>query len=208
MAQAMATTKGVVYVAYGGGALREARLSIESLKRHHPRLPVVVVSHNHVSFAERIEWPDLGTPGRWAKVNLDKLTPFDHTLFLDADTRVFGKLDVGFDAIAGGYDLVMVASKPQNDRVLWHLGDNERMITLMETQAEPLQLNTGVMWFRKSRRVTQLFAEWRRQWKRWRDKDQGALLRALELRPVSVFLLGWPYNGGAVIEHRFGACAR
>ena len=40
-----------------------------------------------MDWARTIQWADLGTPGRWAKVNLDKLSPWDQTLFLDADTQ-------------------------------------------------------------------------------------------------------------------------
>lgn len=200
------TDKGVLYVAYGKAARQEARLSAEGLSRIHPRWPVRVVTEgDDVGWAPTVQWPDLGTPGRWAKVNLDVLTPWDQTLFLDADTRVYDKLGIGFELLDRGWDLVMVQSIPQGDDMLGHLAGGERAHTLWECAIEPLQINTGVMWFRKSYRVKLLFAEWRTQWMRWRDKDQGALLRALEKRKVSIALLGRPFNGGAVVGHRFGA---
>ncbi len=149
-----------------------------------------------------------GLPGRFAKVNLDLLSPYDYTLFLDADTRIYASLWSGFDALKRGWDLVMVASKPQTEECLGHLGKEERDLTLYELPPGPLQLNTGVMWFQKSQAVQALFAEWRKQWTRWKQHDQGALLRALQKVPVKLWLLGWPFNGGSIIGHRFGACGR
>jgi hypothetical protein len=199
-------SQGVIYVTYGEGARREARMSAQTLATYHRRWPVAVIGDQPVDWAEYIEWPDTGAPGRWAKVNLDRLSPFDPTLFLDADTRVYHKLDVGFNILANGWDMVMCGSIPQGGDVLRHCSDEERDHTLAEIHTDPYQLNTGVIFFRKSVAVKRMFAQWRREWKRWKDKDQGALLRALHQRPVAIFLLGRSWNGGAVIGHRFGAC--
>lgn len=200
---------GVVYVAYGDKARNEARLSIESLKNWHG-WSVSVVGDRAVGGARLIRRCDTsgGLPGRWAKVNLDLLSPYRHTLFLDADTRVYASLQIGFDMLERGWDLVMVASKPQGDDAFSLLGEQERLMTLYELPSNMLQLNTGVMWFRKSERMRALFSEWRREWERWKHRDQGALLRALQKAPVRLALLGWPYNGGTVVGHRFGACGR
>ena len=196
---------GVVYVAYGANALKEARLSAESLARVHREWPVTVISDHEVGWAPSIEWENRGTPGRWAKVNLDQLSPFEDTLFLDADTRVYGDLWIGFNLLERGWDMVMVPSKPQEQYILEHLTDWERMTTLTECRIEPLQLNTGVIWFGKTNRVKLLFRQWRLEWERFQDKDQGALLRALERYKPRIALLGRPFNGGAVVGHRFGA---
>jgi len=198
-------TIGVLYVAYGAKARQEARLSAESLARVHPRWPVCVITDGEeVGWAPSIHWPSLGAPGRWAKVNLDILTPWEHTLFLDADTRVYDRLDVGFAYLDQGWDMAIVPSIPQGTEVLGHCSGPERFATLWECRIEPLQLNTGAMWFGQSVRVKRLFQAWRREWMRWKDKDQGALLRAIEHRTARIALLGRPYNGGAVVAHRFG----
>lgn len=194
---------GVMYVAYGRKAHDEAAASIDSLRKFHD-WPVLVVGDAPVKGAAHKAFADKGTPGRWAKVNLSTLTSWTHTLFLDADTRIHGKLDVGFRLLANGYDLVLVPSRPQHNESLRHLGIAERRATLAELPLDPLQLNTGVMWFGPG--AAPLFAVWRDEWKRWKDKDQGALLRALHKCPVAVALLGYPFNDehGAVVEHRFG----
>jgi hypothetical protein len=197
----------VLYVAHGQPAIDEARRSIKSLKRYHPDWPVLVVGEEPIQGAKFVRVADDNhkAPGRWAKVRLDQFSPFDDTLFLDADTRVYGKLDIGFRILDRDWDMVMVPSLPQAEEVLGHLCEKERRETLAET-IDPLQLNTGVIWFRKTKRIGWLFAEWRRQWERYKDKDQGAFLRALEIKPVKLWLLGRPFNGGSVVGHRFGAC--
>ena len=197
--------RGVMYVAYGAKARREAAQSIASLRQWHD-WPVLAVGDARVKGAAHQTFPDRGTPGRWAKVNLDNLTRWDETLFLDADTRIHGPLDAGFRLLGAGYDLVMVPSRLQHHDALRHLGDDERAATLRELYVDPLELNTGVMWF--GRGAGPLFEMWREEWERWRARDQGAFLRALHRRPVAVALLGWPYNHakGEVVEHRFGAC--
>jgi hypothetical protein len=197
------TTRGVVYIAYGRRAVVEATASIFTLLRFHD-WPVAVIGER-IPGCARIEWPNPGTPGRWAKVNLARLTPFDETLFLDADTRIHGTLDSGFHLLQH-YDLVLVPSRPQHSDVLSHLCAEERAFTLQKL-LDPLQLNTGVMWF--NRAVAPLFEAWRAEWQMWQDKDQGALLRALEIYPTPYALLGAPFNdrSGTVVEHRFGAAA-
>jgi len=196
---------GVVYVAYGTKARIEAKASIASLRKRN-NWPVLVIGDEPIPGVDHRIFEDRGTPGRWAKVNLDKLSPWEYTLFLDADTRIHGDLSIGFRLLSVGYDLVMVPSRAQRNDGLKHLLPDERRRTLSELPADPLQLNTGVMWFGPG--AGPLFALWREEWERWKDKDQGALLRALNRHPVAVALLGQPYNDkrGEVVEHRFGAC--
>jgi len=198
-------SRGVLYVAYGAAARTEARLSAESMARIHPTWPVCVITDGDaIGWAPTINWPAPGMPGRWAKVNLDILTPWEQTLFLDADTRVYDRLDVGFSYLDRGWDMVIVPSIPQQGELLGHCAEAERQATLLECRIEPLQFNTGVIWFQKSYNVRRLFQEWRNQWIRFEDKDQGALLRALERSKARIALLGRPFNGGAVVAHRFG----
>jgi hypothetical protein len=196
---------GVMYVAFGAKAHREAADSIASLRQYHD-WPVLVVGDKPIAGERFRRIEDRGTPGRWAKVNLDKLSPWSQTLFLDADTRVCGRLDLGFRLLDFGWQVVMVPSLPQREKGLRHLSVEERRVTLDELPVDPLQLNTGVMWF--SRDAAPLFDVWRAEWERWRDKDQGAFLRALERRPAKIALLDQAFNskGGAVVDHRFGAC--
>lgn len=207
----MARSVGVVYIAYGDPAIKEAEQSIKTLRRFHD-WPIIVVGE-HDRFppnAEYLDYPDVsgGYPGRYAKVNLPMISPFDLTLFIDADTRIRSDaLAVGFDILRAGWDMVMVASQFG----LGHLETEDEEYTLsVLPHAEPVQLNTGVIWFRKTPRVFGFFADWWREWKRFKHRDQGAFLRALYWNPARIFLLGYPFNSsaGAVVNHRFGQADR
>lgn len=146
--------------------------------------------------------------GRWAKCNVDTLSPFDPTLYLDADTLVQQDIMAGFQVIEDGWDFCTIASKNQEDQWLSHIGTEERNATHHELGAEMLQLGGGVFWFRKNERTARFFELWREEWKRWRDQDQGALIRALQRAPVKVWLFGKPWNGRDVIRHEWGTARR
>lgn len=77
---------GVTYLVWGG-AERVLQRSLAAIARVHPELPV------HV---ERL--PDDTDPeaGLLAKSRMATFSPFEKTLFLDADTVVLGRLDLGF----------------------------------------------------------------------------------------------------------------
>ncbi len=186
---------------YGDLAERESQQSIASLVERHPELKPVAVQN-----ARQPGRTD-AQAARWAKVTLDQWSPYEHTLYVDADTRIHGNLSVGFDLLSDGWDMVITPSAAQGEDLLWHVSDDERAATLAET-GDPLQLQAGVFWFSKNERTARLFAEWRSQWGRWSGEDQGALLRALYRSPVKLALLGRPFNGGAVVAHRVGACRR
>lgn len=199
---------GTCYIAYGNKAMVEVVASVETLRHVHPDMRVTVIGTvlpqlrvALVPFSRR------GYGGRWAKVNLDLLTPYDHTLYIDADTRVRLPLTAGFEILADGWDVVITPSANQGDDVFWHLSDDERVTTLEEV-TEPLQLQGGVFWFAKNDRTKVLFENWRHEWLRWQHEDQGALIRAIKRSPARVWLVGRPFNGGAVVEHRFGACRK
>lgn len=192
------TLRGVAYVALGVNAQREVKLSRKTLPK---------------DLAVRVFEDESGTGTTDQKAHLAKTrvfswSPFEHTLLLDADTRVKGDISVGFSLLNAGWDLVMVPSEPPKpDQVLWHLSSKERDYTFEELGTwHHIMLNTGVMFFSKNTRTERLFGEWEREWTRFRDRDQGAFLRALKRCPVYLWILGTAYNSrtGEVIEHLFG----
>jgi hypothetical protein len=185
--------------------MNEARLSIVTLKEHN-QYPITVVGSKPLNGERFVRYDDTGLPGRWAKVNLDTISPYDVTCYLDADTRVYASLQAGFDAIDAGFDMAITPSQHQGTDIMWHVKDDERHETLLQlNNFSPLQLQGGMFFFRKSPETKALFAAWRDEWQRWMDVDQAALLRALYRAPVRLFIMGRPWNGGSVVAHRFGA---
>lgn len=128
--------RGVLYIIWGETGRRLSRRSIESLRHHHPDLPVHVVT-----------LPDDLDPhaGLLQKARMLELSPFETTLFLDADTVVLGPLDFGF-AQAERYGLACcICECPWAGRYGGLSGDI-------------IEYNTGVIFF--TRRMAPLFERW------------------------------------------------
>lgn len=77
-------TRGVLYIVWGESINRVLNRSLESLKAHHPELSVYV---------HRVHGDGTLRP----KLCMNEVSPFDTTLFLDADTIVMGRLDYAFE---------------------------------------------------------------------------------------------------------------
>ena len=200
--------RGAIIVAYGSKARREAGYAVAAWRLHNSE-PVVVVGRKPLDVygSQFIEFKEPGPLARWAKLNIDRLVPksWDAFVYMDADTQALGSLRAGFDIVADGWDVAITASTKQGTDSMWHIGMDERRATREEVaNPYPLQLQGGLMFVRVNDRTRALFECWRQEWGRWRDKDQAALLRALHKAPVKLWLLGRPWNGGALVRHRYG----
>lgn len=193
---------GVVYVAYGRKALSEVK---ESRKWVPPDLGLYI---------DDDEDHDLGLTidqrAHLAKTRTFNWSPFEYTLLLDADTRILDptRLQIGFDMLRAGWEVVMVPSfPPKEGAILWHLSSQEKDFTFESLgRLDHYMFNTGVLFFHKTQRVKRLFESWEEEWRVFKDRDQGAFLRALKECPVRMFLLGRDFNsqGGNVVKHLFG----
>lgn len=206
----MTTTKGVVYIALGEQAQKEAEKSVVALKRHNPKLLVYILNNPNALF-EQSPLPSLVDASnmvlsRWAKVSLDLWSPFDMTLYIDADTRPRGNVYPGFAMLRDGWELILAPSTNQGYDWLWHVTEAEQERTKRLWDCQPLQLQAGVMFFRKNKAMKKFFNGWRTAWMQYRGQDQGAMLRALYRNPIKIMLLGRAWNGGGVIQHLFGRC--
>ena len=197
-------TRGVCYVAIGRKAEQACAQARERLHNHTALDVSVMDLQRSQGLTDNPRGMNSVQMSRWAKTNLDQWSPFDLTLYLDADTQALSAdVELGFSILLDGWDMVIVPSEQQGTQWLWHCGENDRTTTLNEVGAS-MQLQAGVFWFRKSEAMLKLFETWRAEWLRFKDQDQGALLRALHQAPVRVWLLGYPWNGGAVIAHNYG----
>jgi hypothetical protein len=188
-------------VVYGEAAEVSVRRALDALDSICPELPITV-------YRERANGYTDTQCSRWAKVTLLDWTPYDVTAYLDADTQVYQPIEAGFHAIEDGWDIALTPSQNQGEQVLWHVAEPERSATLAGLPLDVLQLQAGVMFFARNARTRALWARWRIEWERYKGQDQGALLRALHACPVKVWLLGQPFNNGAVIGHHFGTIRR
>ena len=84
----MKKPRGAIYIVWGDAAEKPLARSIRSLQSIHPELPFEVFRFP----AGPDKWRDLAH-----KATMMDLSPFEETLYLDADTVVLDRLDFGFD---------------------------------------------------------------------------------------------------------------
>lgn len=209
----MIASRGVCYIVLGAKAEAAAKMSIQALRRNHPELPIAVIASGVIRDSQNIYYvpapPSFhGLPAksaRYSKTLLPIWSPYDQTLYLDADTMPNGNIMAGFDALDAGFEFVIVPSKASGSEWQWHVGEPERQYTADALGYLGLELGGGVFYFRKTEAVQAFFEAWSREWLVYQGEDQCALLRALACHPLKLWLLGYPFNGGAAIGHRWGA---
>jgi hypothetical protein len=126
--------RGVLWMRWGETpGLERSRASV---KHWHPELP------QHVA-----EMPADSTV--LCKSKMYELSPFDETLFLDADTTVLGRLDYGFNIARAHCIAVTHSANP------W-----QRRYYKMRVEPDDVEYSTGVVFFRKCGEIKRTFDEW------------------------------------------------
>lgn len=202
--------RGIVYSAYGKSAQLEALHSIDSFMRvRNFECGIAVSSDDTERFRKQADVLDTkyaSENGRQAKINADKWSPFENTLYLDADTRVNGNIEPIFQLLDMGFEFVATPSSKQGYEWLWHIDKKERILTAHDIGYTPFQVQGGVFAFRKTANVRKFFVAWRKAYKKYPNSiyDQAAMAYAFETTPMKAIFLGQAFNGGAIIAHRFG----
>lgn len=204
--------RGVLYLAIGQKHRRLAVASVTSLRRYGYRGPVRVVSDKPGWLppgldCEIVRVPYLGGGfgARHYKTQMERFS-FDSTVFLDADTvpvadisSIWGVLDT--------CDLAMVSDLHPStsdaitknrvrDRWREQWGDEYRLMIRLGLTSQPY-FNSGVIVFRRTPQIAQLFSAWHQEWRRYGRADQMALVRATLLTGTLVNPLPgiWNYYG-------------
>jgi len=196
--------RGVVYVAYGREARQEALMSSRTVEEHNPGLPISLIASEPLGKLHFIKYDLPRERNRWAKLNIDTLSPYNVTAYLDADTRVTGRLTAGFEMLEDGWDMAMALSKNQETDWLWHCSEDDRQMTEARLRHKGLQYGAGVMFVAWGERTRALWAAWREEWGAFCGQDQGAFMRALQRVRVRLWILGGTWNGGSLVTHRYG----
>jgi len=187
---------GVIYVAYGDRARASAQESIKSLKTIHPGIQVAVVSDQPINGAGAlIIQPELDKGAREYKTSIYSYSPYDYTLYLDADTQVVGSLQAGYDILSQGWDMAAALDYKPTVRGVDHLprDDVKRTVEVIGNADYP-HYNTGLLFFRRCPEVEQFFCLWHEQWEVFHYRDQGAFVRALHLSQIKLYSLSWQWN--------------
>lgn len=193
------------------------------------QIPICVVGYTPVQGFDFVEWRGESPfdarqrhnfqfrAGR-VKPRLYELSPFDRTLYLDADTEFMDDILPGFEAL-NEYDVAVAREnltlhQLYNKKLAgWEINIQERDATIKELNAGPhvYFLNSGVIFFRKSKATQAAMQRWHEAWMEWQQWDeQLAFMRAFHRTPEArVCLLEpeWNYphrQPGIVIFHNYG----
>ena len=169
------SSSGFVYVATGSGYLAEARRSAESVRQHHPNIPICLITDQEVA-ADAVFSTVQAPQGCVEHKPIDKLlaleAPYARCVFLDTDTFVLDDLTPLFALL----DRFEIAAHQDVNRG-WNY-------TLPDVPLAFSEFNTGVLAFRNEPAVHELFRDWRRHYEELRAtlgfiNDQPSFRRAL-----------------------------
>lgn len=139
---------GVLYIAFGEKYRREALASIAAMRQFHPNLPCCIISETDiVSLPPKIQvllrTPEEKYPFR-SKAKYLRDSPFDRTLFLDTDTTTVRPIEDIFKLL-DHFD-IGVCTYPH-----YNLSEKYGYVT---------SINSGVILFRNSNSVLDMFDRW------------------------------------------------
>jgi hypothetical protein len=195
----MEGSKGILYLCTG----RHQDLlnnSISSLVSTNPALPFHVLSDRALTVPFSWVPPLTGKASRYLKTQLFNLSPYDLTLFLDADTFVAEKLSL--EEMLGEADLAMALDATPTVAKGGAAFLNYPDFTTREEVSETIDkcgpdfpfYNSGVMLWRKSDKTREFFECWNSEWGRYCLADQLALARTLCVSSLSVRPLSDQFN--------------
>lgn len=179
--------RGIVYIATGDPYyLLLTAASIISLRDTGYRGPITVFSDLparrlrslgvHVT---KVSPPqNARKPSRWVKTQLAKLTPYQQTLFLDADTVVHKPFTLLWNALAK-HDIALGRDRNPTLGAVNHATQDELRYTRGLYPSATAHYNSGILLWKQTPAARRLFAAWHKEWTRFGDIDQLALIRAL-----------------------------
>jgi hypothetical protein len=219
---------GVMYLCWGEPATREAEASMASLWAVAPGMPVLVVGDEaaaeyfarrenvsaHVLDVDPFSGEHLfGFKAGRVKPLLAAISPFERTLYVDAETEFMRSPEEGF-ALLDCWDFVIAEAETRSLAMTSRDNQAEAGQTAAELgSTQILYHNSGMFFWRSGEASAELFDLWSEEWERYAGWDeQVALLRAL-LRS-QVLYLNLPYtwncrgpNSAYFVYHRFASKA-
>lgn len=192
-----ASSIGIVYITFGKRSAAAALKSYESVCRYHD-IPAIAIGDYDPGDMMYMEWnhdspwqDDEPVGQRFyagrIKPFLYEYSPFDRTLYLDADTEICQPISTGFEvldiynlAIADDPRILENTFKNSKPGPAWDWIREQRDFThdYIGKPSNP-QINTGVIFFRKSKITRLFFKEWYKEWLRFPKWDeQMAFMRA------------------------------
>ena len=229
-AQIDGNTVGIIFMAFGVKAAASARRSIFSLNRLGFNYPVSVVGDAKVMGTNYLEWQgespfDVSQKNNFkfrsgrVKPFMYECSPYDWTLYVDADVSFMKPIEEGFRALSDNdlvvtEELLSLAQLYNQQQAGWEINIQERDTTVIEIGGDDTQkfINSGVFFFRKSDALKKLFRDWNKEWMRFQEWDeQLAFTRAIFTNPdvkIKRLPVKWNsphlYEKDCVIYHPYG----
>lgn len=152
-------TEGVLYIASGEKYITDACKSASSLKKVTPDIPITIFASEAVESSCFDETVVLKEPqyGYIDKVSYMYSSPYDCTLFLDTDTYIYSNISELFTLLER-FDIAAAHASNRASRSSKYGIDGVPQCFV--------EMNTGVVLFKKSSRVGNFFSNWLRLYKR------------------------------------------
>ncbi len=184
-------TSGVVFVATGARYIACAEAAARSVRRHMPHVPIALFTDaGQLGIAlSGVFDPviELESVHHRSKVDCLMNTPFDRTLFLDADIRVLEDVSELFDLLER-FDMAMAHAHARNR-------DATRAVWKQELPDAFPQFNTGVIAVRRNAQTQALLQDWSANYKAAGfRKDQVTLRELLWASDLRLATLPPEYN--------------
>ncbi len=200
-------SRGVIYCATTNICYLEAALiSAMALRQQEPDLPITLISEHPLlqllplqryGITPRVlkvnEVDNTPYLSRYIKTTLNILSPYQETLFLDADILPLQPISALWDHLCLG-DFGMVADRLPTLDLCDHIAAEEKEYTLQRLPKETTQFNSGVMLWRNTAATQMLFQHWHQEWQKFQKHDQLALMRAIATTQIPVTALPNRYN--------------
>jgi len=191
---------GVLYMLWGTSHDHLLERSIASLKLYHPDLPIQVHRVQTTSHEESMSHAMLLEKSRMLAIS-----PFENTLFLDADTMVMGRLDFALEK-AERYGLACcICECPWAQRY-----------TGLKHENDLIEYNTGVLFF--TRLAEPVFYCWEKLARTidssiyhvkdgvpsvMHHNDQASFAKAVDMTGYNPFILPFNWNFRAFCQRTF-----
>lgn len=184
----MNTKYGVLYITTGLAYTKMALHSASSVKDHNPNLPIFLFTDQKELDLSGVDGFDyIKEPHVRSKLDYLNSTPFDETLFLDADTKVVCQIESLFTLLER-FEIALAQAPKRNDfKTLqtWNIN---------LPYSFP-QLNTGVILYKSNDGVRQLLNDWKEAYHANAfSKDQVTLRELLWKSPLKLGILPPEFN--------------
>jgi Nucleotide-diphospho-sugar transferase len=196
--------QGAIYCATGSTCYLEAALiSAIAFRQLNPEVPVTLLcdtplrqsllSKYGIELSPITIRNDFGFGSRFTKTQLNELSPYAETLYLDADILPLKPITAIWNYLETS-EIAFVLDRNPTIGQCDHISIEEIKYTLQLLSASTWQYNSGLILWRKTLATTKLFEKWNNEWQRFSQHDQLALVRALSQSCLKISLLPKHYN--------------